>query len=94
MNYASSYREICSNRFEHEHELNVNCRSMMSKFCIPQYFNAITVAHCAVLNYRPGPATRGKQGSSRQSGAGAGAVQLYAVIQLHSYTVIQGDTRG
>ena len=49
---------------------------MMSNFCIPQYCNVLIVAHCAVLLQ-----TRGKQGSSRQSGAGAGAVQL------HSYTV-------
>ena len=64
---------------------------MMSKFCIPQYCNVLiilTVAHCALCYYRPGPATRGKQGSSRQSGAGAGAVQLYSytVTQLYSYT--------
>ena len=51
---------------------------MMSNFCIPQYCNVLIVAHCAVLLQ-----TRGKQGSSRQSGAGAGAVQL------HSYTVTQ-----
>ena len=53
---------------------------MMSNYCIPQYCNVLIVAHCAVLLQ-----TRGKQGSSRQSGAGAGAVQL------HSYTVTQGD---
>ena len=56
---------------------------MMSNFCIPQYCNVLIVAHCAVLLQ-----TRGKQGSSRQSGAGAAAVQLhsYTVTQLHKVT--------